>query len=523
MTDPSDPNRELGRELDRELDHELGLELGHELDHELDRAIARLVDDAGADSPKAPDSSAFIRPGEPASSDPSGGRRLAMAGAIALIVGAVAGVTFVAARDDGGRITVRPVDSSPTDTGGATVATPSVAPTDTAGAIVATPSVAPNASSATASSETPTPSTTVDTLPAESGLTRPVTDSSTCDPVSARETFTEGLTLFARSSTNPVPIQVVANPVEGLVGPFAIVQRFFGDDRIPTGDEAVDIDGTTFWIRLADNGNGAVGWDVGDGSVGNVRSRGLDRTALIGLVSAFTPRPATVSIPGFNYRSSTGGLQLLHEQMNTDIDGEVGSSECVVASTGYGYRISAINGDPVFQYGGVIDRLVPLEVGTQGSTLIVIDGVSDPAAPTVKDVVDADREAWLELRSQPRRPEESEPRTESISEGADVVVALDSVDDSTAQSYLTLRLTTQQGVTFLEVDTANAVLAPDAAFWRTQVDPGTSGASTANVGGVLGFRIGDAPIGEPIEVTVSVIDGGEFVLQSTGTITLIPN
>jgi hypothetical protein len=484
MTDPSDPNTEL------------------------DREIARLVGDAGADAPQSPDLSAFARTGEPASSDPSGSRRLAMAGAMLLVVGAVVGVMYVTGRDDDGGTTVRPVDSSPSDTGGA---------------IATTPSVAPTASSAPASSESPTSSTSAEGSPAVANITRPVTVSLTCDPVSARETFTEGLTLFAKPSANPIPIQVVADPVDGPVGPFAVVQRFFGDDRRPTGDEAVDIDGTTVWISLSDNGNGVAEWDVGDGSFGYVRSRGLDRSALVELLGALEPRAATASIPGFEYAPSDGGPELLHEQMNTDVAGEVRSSECVVASTGYAYRISAINGDPVFQYGGVIDRLVPLEVGMRGSTLIVIDGVSDPAAPTVDDVVDADPEAWLALRSRPPWPEESEPRTENISEGADVVVPLDSVDGSTTQSYLTLRLTTEQDVTFLEVDTADAVLAPDAAFWRTDVEPGTSGISTANIGGVLGFRIGNAPLGEPIEVTVSVIDGGEFVLQSTGTITLIPS
>ena len=483
MTDPTDP------------------------DIELDRAIARLVHDAGADAPQPPDISAFARPGDLTSSDPTSRRRLAMVGALTLIVGAVAGVMYVTARDDDGDTTVRPVDSVPTDTGGA---------------IATTPTVAPTVSSQPTSSEPPGPSTSPEGSPAVANITRPVTDPATCDPVSARETFTNGLTLFARPSANPIPIQVIADPVDGPVGPFAIVQRFFGDDRRPTGDEAVDIDGTTFWIRLVDNGNGVAEWDVGDGSFGYVRSRGLDRNALVELLGALEPRAATAAIPGFDYAPGTGRRELLHEQMNTVIAGDVGSSECVVALTGYRYRLSAINGDPVLQYGGVIDRPVPFEVGMSGSTLIVIGGVAEPTAPTVDDVVDAEPDAWLELRSRPQWPEEGEGRTESIGEGFDVVVPLDSVDGTTEPGYLTLRLRREDGVAFLEVVTAEAVLAPDAAFWRTDVDPGTGGMSTAGIGGVLGFRVGDAPLGEPIEVTVSVIDGGEFVLQSTGPITLIP-
>jgi hypothetical protein len=344
-----------------------------------------------------------------------------------------------------------------------------------------------------------------------------------CAPVSARERFTKGLTLFARPSTNPVPIQIIGDPVEGPLGPFAVVQRFFGDDRRPAGDEAVEINGTTYWISLHENGNGVAEWDVGDGSFGYVRSRGLDRAGLVDLIGGLTPRTADAAVPGFDHSGAADdGPQLLHEQMNADVNGEVGSSECDVSSTGYRYRISAITGDAVFQYGGVIDRPVPLEVGARDGTVIVIDGVADPSAPTVGDVIDADPAMWLELRSRPRGPDDSEPRTESISEGADVVVALDSVDDSSVTSYLTLRLKTAQGVAFLEVHTVDAVLAPDAAFWRTEIDPGGGGMSTAHVGGVLGFRIGEAPLREPFEVTISVIDGGEFVLQTTGVIHLAP-
>jgi hypothetical protein len=484
MTEPSDPNSEL------------------------DRAIARLVHDAGADAPQPPDIPALERPTEPTSSD-APRRRLAMAGALMLIVGAVAGVLYVTARDGGGS-TVQPVDTSPTDTDGAIATSP-------------LPTSAPPASSAPTSTESPTPSTSVEAGPATAEIRRPVTDPAACDPVLAREVNAEGLTLFARSSSNPIPIQVVADPVDGPVAPFAIVQRFFGDDRRPTGEEAVDIDGTTFWIRLTDEGNGVAEWDVGDGSLGYVRSRGLDRGALLDLLGALEPRAATASIPGFEFAPGTGGRELLHEQMNTDVAGEVGSSECAVASTGYLYRISALNGDPVLQYGGVIDRPVPLHVGTSGSTVIVIGGVADPDAPSVADVVEADPDFWLELRSRPQWDEQDTGRTEPIREGFDVVVPLDSVDGSTPQSYLTLRLVPREGVAFLEVDTADAVLAPDAAFWRTTIDPGNDGVTTASVGPVMGLRIGDVAPGEPIEVTVSVIDGGEFVLQSTGMITLIPS
>jgi hypothetical protein len=78
-------------------------------------------------------------------------------------------------------------------------------------------------------------STTAEDNPGVATITRPVTDPATCDPVSARETFAEGLTLFARPSTNPIPIQVVADPVDGPVGPVrgraALLRRRSPADR----------------------------------------------------------------------------------------------------------------------------------------------------------------------------------------------------------------------------------------------------------------------------------------------------
>jgi hypothetical protein len=470
-----------------------------EADRDLDRAIERIVEAAGADAPDPPDSSTFVRE-LAVTSTPSGRQRLVMAAALVLIVGGGVGMLLLVDRDDGDPDGVPPADSAPN---------PTQLDSDT--------------TAVTTSPETARPPSTTSDAPATAAasITRPVTDPSVCVPDSARDRFTEGLTLFARRSSNPVPVQIVADPDDRLVGPFAVVQRYFGDGRTPDFGEQVAIGDTTFWITLTENGNGAVEWDVGDGSLGSVRSRGLDRDGLLDVLGSLSPRDPTDDVPGFDV-ATIEGLALLHEQLNTDIDGEVGSSQCDVASTGYRYRISAINGDPVFQYGGVIDRPVPLEVGMRGETLIVIDGVADPAAPTVDDVVEADPDAWLELRSRPQWPEEEDGRTESIGEGSEVVVALMSVDGTTEGGYLTLRLRTQDGVAFLEVATAEAVLAPDAAFWRTEVDTGTGGMSTALVGSTLGYRIGDAPLREPFEVTVSVIDGGEFVLQSTGPITLTP-
>jgi hypothetical protein len=180
------------------------------------------------------------------------------------------------------------------------------------------------------------------------------------------------------------------------------VQRYFADARTSTGPEAVTIGGMTFWIGVYPNGNGQAEWDVGDGSQGYLRSRGLERDDIINILSALSARPADATVPGFDYAPTTPDptLQLLHEQMNADVSGEVHRSACQSPATGRQYRVSAISGDPVFQYGGVIDRPVPLDVGVVGGTLIVIDGPPDANQPTTADVVDAAADDWADLTAQ---------------------------------------------------------------------------------------------------------------------------
>ncbi len=481
-------------------------------DRELDAAIARLVSDAGSDAPGAPEVSSFTVTELSGQRRDPRGRWVALA-AIGMTAAAVAVLAFVVFDDDETG-TLRPAGTAPTPT-------PSVSPT-----APAPTNPADTIESTTATVATAMPPTSDDSAQS-AGVTRPVVAADECEPISAREGITAGVeTLFARRSNNPIPIQIIGDPTDGPTAAFALIQRFFGDDYTAIGQEVVDINGTQAHVSVYDNGNGLVMWELGDSSQGYMRSRGLDRDALVEIVAGLTPRPDSDPIPGFDYMlppDATLQLELLHEQINTDVSGQVASFECRVAASDFVYRISALGGDPVYQYAGVIDRPAPLEVGMRDSTVIVINGIADPTAPTVDDVVDADPETWLDLRSRLGRLAQGGPLVSTISEGADVVVALVPVDDtSTPTSYLTLRLTTKQGVTSLEVYTADAVLAPDAAFWRTKIDGRGGGISTARTGGVMGFRIGAAPVTDPIDLTISIIDGGDFVLQTTEAIQLIP-
>jgi hypothetical protein len=480
-------------------------------DRELDAAIARLVSDAGSDAPAAPEVSTLTVT-ELSGPRRDSTRRWVAVTAIGLTAAAAVALAFVVIDDDPGG-TLRPADTAPTPTPTPTAPAPTNVEDTTERTIAATVATA-------------VPTTSGDSAPS-AGVMRPIVAAEVCEPISAREGITAGVvTLFARRSNNPIPIQIIGDPTGGPTAAFALVQRFFGDDYRATGQQIVDINGTQAHISVYDNDNGLVVWNLVDGSQGYLRSRGLDRDALVEIVAGLTPRADSDPIPGFDYLphgDTTIQLELLHEQINTDIHGEVAGFECHVSATDYVYRISAIGGDPVYQYAGVIDRSPPLEVGIRDTTIIVINGIADPTAPTVDDVVDADPATWLDLRSRIGRLAEGGPLVAAISENADVVVALVPIDDTaTATSYLTLRLTTEQDVTFLEVDTADAVLAPDAAFWRTEIDGHGGGISTARTGSVMGFRIGDAPVTGPINVTVSIIDGGDFVLQTTEPIQLIP-
>jgi hypothetical protein len=263
---------------------------------------------------------------------------------------------------------------------------------------------------ATAPSSPPTVEEQVATVaptspPSMVGVPRPFVDPEVCAVTSARtSTMADGeLFLFARSREAPVPIQVIGDPAGGPAAPFALVQRYFSSDPDRGQLDAVEIDGTMIGITVLANGNGEAAWDLPDGSHAYVRARGLDRTALEALIGRLTPRTPDVPIPGFDYRPdpATPGLQLVAEHLNTGISGTAARIECTVPATGYSYMLSALDGDAVYEYGGVIDRPVPLHVGLTDTAVIIISGPADPAAPTPADVTTADAEEWHDLLDAP--------------------------------------------------------------------------------------------------------------------------
>ena len=144
-------------------------------------------------------------------------------------------------------------------------------------------------------------------------------------------------------------------------------------------------------------------WTLPDGSVGCLRSRGLDLDELIAIIGQLTPRPADATINGFDYGADgPAGLELVAERMNTaPWGGTVAGSQCVLESTGSVLRVAMYTGDPTLMYAAVIDRAPPGDVGVVGESVIILlqfntDGI------TTSDVVDADEDTWRRLLDFPR-------------------------------------------------------------------------------------------------------------------------
>jgi len=383
----------------------------------------------------------------------------------------------------------------------------------------------------TTTATTTAPSTTE---PAATSITRPIVDPAVCEPISASNGAPSGLprdpasnlplTLFARPSELPVPIQIIGESVDGEAKPFALVQRYFDGTRQRISSDSIN--GTDVFVRTYDNGNGEAEWTLADGSIGYLRSRGLDREQLMSIVGQLTPRAADASIPGFDYgNSGPEGLSLVAEQLNNDAwQGELAGSQCRVAATDLVYRISVVTGPDIFTFGGVIDRSPPLSVGVVGDSVVIVSGLDDPSAPRADEVIDADEETWRQLLIAPE-PEFEFPQM--IGGDAEVVVDFVPIDDtSTPVSSLTLRVEVTDGVAFLEVYASDAIVADTAEYWKTEIDGRIRSRSSAipgEVSGVFGSRLGDAPLTEEFTVRISTTDGDDQTIQTTGEIRLFPN
>ena len=351
------------------------------------------------------------------------------------------------------------------------------------------------------------------------GITRPVFPPEVCEATFARGNglpLTDDITFFARPSDNPIAIQVIGTEATSPAEPFAWVQRSFGDNR------------DLRELRVFDNGNGDASWDVGDGSQGYIRTRGLDETAIREIIESLTPLPPDAEFPGFSVNSDV--WQSLHEAMNTGVTGTGARSGCQVqnvepevAGVTLQYTLFAVNGDPVLRYGAVIDRPVPLDVAVVDQTVIIVSGFDDPAAPNAADVIEADPDTWRTLFGQPDERQVFTERIEQVREGDNVAVELRNLTDTEVEaSTLTLRVVVEDGVSFLEVDFTDVVLHPDAEFDSFLIDGRLRAESTVSASSVGGVRISETSPADPFDLSVQITGADGDVLQTTDPIRLVP-
>jgi hypothetical protein len=239
--------------------------------------------------------------------------------------------------------------------------------------------------------------------PVEASLTRPVVTIAGCRPSSAAESH-ETVTLFAWASLRRT-VQVVADPTRRASGPYAIVERFF--DNIKghgAPGPTVVINGRPVRFYVGQYGQGAVDWILPDGSEGYVRTRGFNQAALVTLARALRPRPGTASVPGFDVASPARGRLAIVGETAGPLQGDNASFWCTRAN-GSRLMVSALRGNPVFQYGAALDALPLPLVAQRGDTVLVMYWPQLSEAAAFASVHNATPEQWaLLLRGHPTQP-----------------------------------------------------------------------------------------------------------------------
>ena len=472
-------------------------------DRNFDDRVRRLVHDAVSDAPDANLSPQPVVAG--ASTTSRRGRWVTVGALAAAIVVTVAGLMFVG-RDRDTRI--QPIEESPIPA--------SSAPPASSAAEVSTPSVETTTDATGPSTES---SVGGDTKANE--IARPLAAAEQCTTIAARDGYNKPLSFIGRASSNPVPLALFADPTDFTNSTFVVVHRFF-DDRSVSGDEFIDIDNTTYGITESADGDLEITWQLDD-SLGQARARGFTGEQLLELVAALEPRPANATIAGFDYRpaDTSAQLRLIQEINDSDVQGTVARSVCL-ADTGNRYRVTALNGDPVFVYSAMLDRPAPLDMAMVGDATVLINGPAGTDAARASDVVNAGLSEWQPLLAQPE-DETHEATVEGGAAGTGTTVELVSVDGGVEPSELTVRIKSTDGISVLEVDKRGSSLHPDATYWVIEVDGRIRGATSAYPGGLSGQTLGDLTgRTEPIVARISVVDGGDFVLQTTGNIELPP-
>jgi hypothetical protein len=362
-------------------------------DDELGRRIRRLAEAMPVRAHEPPSAATAVAP----RSAPHVVRRVVLAvSAITIVAVAVA---VIAGRNGSSRSRIGSVPPSELATTTAPVAT-----TPRSTVVETTESPPPTVAASTAAPP-----------PAIDSVTEPVIDLEGCAPTWGRSypqgTYTIN-SMFARPSTLPIAYQVFGDPSGSLAEPFAILLRFFADQRLnevaagSTGD--VDINGSRGVLLWHPNiGRGTLHWLLPDGSEAYLRSDSLDGDELLGLARSLVARPASAAVPGFDLADDHGAdVALLDEQFGPFPSAATTASECVADDGSY-VRVSVITPGIVAAAAAILDRGIPPRIALRqldDGRLLMATGTPSAAA-SIAAAIDHVRQAtaaeWAQMLEYP--------------------------------------------------------------------------------------------------------------------------
>jgi hypothetical protein len=269
-------------------------------------------------------------------------------------------------------------DASPPTTTTATTAAPTLPVTSQPRATVAAPR-------------------TTATIP----LTRPLIELDECQSTWARQLPAGMLdNLFARRSSAPYSIQVFGDPANPYGAPFAVVERFFADQRL-TGSEYRAPPGRTIFNHRS--GRSSAEWLLADGSEAYLNTRDLPDETVVALAAALQPRPADAWIPGFDLPVPPARLELLDEAVSAIDMPERALSGCVVGSR-LAVTVLVVGGRPLARFAALIDRPSPLPLARQlddGRTMIAAGNPGTDPGRALDAVRQATQAEWAALLAAP--------------------------------------------------------------------------------------------------------------------------
>lgn len=209
--------------------------------------------------------------------------------------------------------------------------------------------------------------------------------------------------MFARSSTGPISVQILADPERGPTGPYAMLLRYVDRSAGVENRETEPIGDFDVLLNVVPNGNAHAFWNLDDGGEGYLRSRGLARETVVDILEGLKATGEQDDRVGFDYVPSAETstvVELLHEGVWGTPRGSYAGFECVTPDGEGLYRVGAIHGvvDPIVEYAFVSDRPAPIEVGYRDGSLVVINGFGDgPDAPMIDDVYNTDEATWTAI------------------------------------------------------------------------------------------------------------------------------